>query len=33
MITEKREIPGMGFNGLFRDSEGNIMGIVEFKHK
>jgi uncharacterized protein len=33
MITEKREVPGMGFNGLFRDSEGNILGIIEFNDK
>lgn len=29
MLTEKMEIPGMGFNGFFQDTEGNIMGIIE----
>jgi uncharacterized protein YndB with AHSA1/START domain len=29
MVTEKMEIPGMGFTGLFQDTEGNIMGIIE----
>lgn len=29
MLTDKMEIPGMGFNGLFQDTEGNIMGIIE----
>jgi len=29
MLTEKMEIPGMGFTGQFQDTEGNIMGIIE----
>jgi uncharacterized protein YndB with AHSA1/START domain/predicted enzyme related to lactoylglutathione lyase len=29
MLTEKRTIPGMGYNGTFQDPEGNIMGIIE----
>jgi uncharacterized protein YndB with AHSA1/START domain len=29
MLTDKMEIPGMGFTGLFQDTEGNIMGIIE----
>ena len=29
MLTEKMTIPGMGFNGFFQDTEGNIMGIIE----
>jgi uncharacterized protein YndB with AHSA1/START domain/predicted enzyme related to lactoylglutathione lyase len=29
MLTEKMEIPGMGFNGFFQDTEGNILGIIE----
>lgn len=29
MLTEKMTIPGMGFNGLFQDTEGNVMGIIE----
>jgi len=29
MLTEKMTIPGMGFNGLFQDTEGNIFGIIE----
>lgn len=29
MLTDKMEIPGMGFTGLFKDTEGNIMGIIE----
>jgi uncharacterized protein YndB with AHSA1/START domain/predicted enzyme related to lactoylglutathione lyase len=29
MLTEKMAIPGMGFNGLFQDTEGNISGIIE----
>lgn len=29
MLTEKMDIPGMGFNGFFQDTEGNVMGIIE----
>jgi len=29
MLTEKMPIPGMGFNGLFQDTEGNVLGIIE----
>ncbi len=29
MLTEKMPIPGMGFNGLFKDTEGNVSGIIE----
>ncbi len=29
MLTEKMTIPGMGFNGLFQDTEGNVFGIIE----
>ena len=29
MLTEKMTIPGMGFNGLFEDTEGNVSGIIE----
>ncbi len=29
MLTEKMSIPGMGFNGLFQDTEGNEFGIIE----
>lgn len=29
MLTEKMEIPGMGFTGQFQDTEGNILGIIE----
>ncbi|MGF7118371.1 SRPBCC domain-containing protein [Methanobacterium oryzae] len=29
MLTEKMTIPGMGFNGFFQDTEGNVMGIIE----
>jgi predicted enzyme related to lactoylglutathione lyase/uncharacterized protein YndB with AHSA1/START domain len=29
MLTEKMTIPGMGFNGLFQDTEGNMFGIIE----
>ncbi len=29
MLTEKMTIPGMGFNGLFKDTEGNEFGIIE----
>ena len=29
MLTEKMAIPGMGFNGLFKDTEGNVSGIIE----
>jgi uncharacterized protein len=25
MLTEKMTIPGMGFNGLFQDTEGNVL--------
>ena len=27
MLTDKMAIPGMGFNGLFKDTEGNVSGI------
>lgn len=29
MLTGKMSIPGMGYNGLFQDIEGNIFGIIE----
>lgn len=29
MLTEKMTIPGMGYNGLFQDTEGNVFGIIE----
>ena len=29
MLTEKMPITGMGFNGLFQDTEGNEFGIIE----
>lgn len=29
MLTEKMSIPGMGFYGLFQDTEGNVFGIIE----
>jgi len=29
MLTDKMIIPGMGFNGLFQDTEGNVFGIIE----
>ena len=29
MLTEKMPIPGMGFNRLFEDSEGNEFGMIE----
>jgi uncharacterized protein YndB with AHSA1/START domain/predicted enzyme related to lactoylglutathione lyase len=29
MLTGKMPIPGMGFNGLFKDTEGNVFGIIE----
>jgi uncharacterized protein YndB with AHSA1/START domain/predicted enzyme related to lactoylglutathione lyase len=29
MLTDKMSIPGMGFNGLFKDTEGNVFGIIE----
>lgn len=29
MLTEKMLIPGMGFNGMFKDTEGNEFGIIE----
>ena len=31
MLTEKMEIPMMGFTGSFQDSEGNIFAILEPK--
>ena len=31
MLTEKMEVPGMGFTGSFQDTEGNIFGIIEYK--
>jgi predicted enzyme related to lactoylglutathione lyase len=33
MLSEKMEVPGVGFNGLFRDSEGNELGIIELQIK
>jgi predicted enzyme related to lactoylglutathione lyase len=29
MLTEKLEIPNMGFMGSFQDTEGNIFAIME----
>jgi uncharacterized protein len=29
MLTEKMEIPNMGFMGSFKDTEGNIFAIIE----
>ncbi len=29
MLTDKMTVPGTGFNGVFQDTEGNIMGIIE----
>jgi len=29
IVTPKTEIPGIGFNAYFRDTEGNIFGIIE----
>lgn len=29
MLTDKYSIPGMGYTGLFQDTEGNVMGIIE----
>lgn len=29
MLTDKMPIPDMGFTGLFQDTEGNVMGIIE----
>ena len=29
MLTEKMEIPNMGFMGSFKDTEGNIFAIME----
>lgn len=29
MLTDKMPIPGMGYTGLFQDTEGNVMGIIE----
>lgn len=31
MLTEKMEVPGMGFTGSFQDTDGNIFGIIEYK--
>ena len=31
MLTEKMEIPMMGYTGSFQDSEGNIFAILEPK--
>ncbi len=29
VLTGKREIPAVGWNALFRDSEGNLIGLFE----
>ena len=29
MLTDKMPIPGMGFNALFQDTEGNEFGMIE----
>jgi uncharacterized protein len=31
MLTEKMEIPNMGYTGSFQDTEGNIFSIIEPK--
>lgn len=31
MLSEKMEVPGMGITGSFKDTEGNIFAIIEFK--
>ena len=31
MLSEKLEVPGMGFTGSFQGTEGNVFGIIEYK--
>ena len=31
MLSEKMTVPGLGVTGMFQDTEGNILGIIEYK--
>ena len=30
MLSKKLEVPELGFTGMFQDTEGNILGIIEY---